>query len=140
MRLYLDGAELCGGAVETGVHVLVAIDSAKALGEIYSLVDHDSIRHFDVIAELVEADPENCPLDRIELVQGPIGKGLDLRLEGFAVPDDLGEPLVEHRLLDALVVGLLTILQEQLTRIVIGYLVLVQRLNEELMRPRSSAA
>lgn len=140
MRLDLDATQLCGGAVQAGVDVLVAVDRAESLGEIDSLVDHDSIRYLDVIAELVETDPENRAFDWIELVKRAIGVELDLDIQRLSPAKDLRQPLVKHRLLDALVVSLLTVLREELVRIVTGDLVLIERLNEQLTRPCPGAA
>ena len=140
MRLDLDATQLCGGAVQAGVDVLMAVDRAESLGEIDSLVDHDSIRYLDVIAELVETDPENRAFDWIELVKRAIGVELDLDIQRLSPAKDLRQPLVKHRLRDALVVSLLTVLREELVRIVTGDLVLIERLNEQLTRPCPGAA
>ena len=118
----------------------MAVDRTETFREVDSLIDHDTIRHLDVIPEFEGADEQYGALYGIQLLQRPVRERGYFEFQRFSMLENPGQPLVEHALLSSSVGRLRVKLLEKLSGIVPGDLVLVERLNEQLSRPGSCAA
>lgn len=81
--------------VEDAVDVLVPVNAAERLGQLNGFVDHDLVRDFDMIAELVRADQQRCMLYRRQLVDRAVDHGGEACAQCICLPDRAVQQVIE---------------------------------------------
>nr|GEU28364.1 hypothetical protein [Tanacetum cinerariifolium] len=90
-------AQLGGQLVQHAVDVLVAVDTAKRLGQLDRFVDDHAVRDFQVVFQFVRADQQHRVLDRRQLLDAAVDQRRERLAQGHGILDravqQLGEML-----------------------------------------------
>ena len=79
---------LLRGSVQDGIDELMAIRRTKLLGQLHGLRECHPVRQLGVRLQFVQAQPQNCVLDGIELLRRDFAQSGQAQIQRLAIGGD----------------------------------------------------